>query len=108
MTVFTVETYVVKPDKLGEFVAFVKNWKAWMKKRPELFKEMKSYKVYSNLLGGNWGGGAWMTEFDSLADVEKGFNKLMADKEFLTKMMPEWNALILPGTYSINVWTPLP
>jgi len=34
MTVFTVETYVVKPDKLREFTAFVKNWEAWQKRRP--------------------------------------------------------------------------
>jgi hypothetical protein len=106
MTIFTVETYVVRPDKLDEFTAFVKNWEAWTKERPELFKEAKSYKVFSHLLGGTWGGGAWMAEYESLADLEKLFNRLMADKEFMTKMA-EWNAMILPGTYSINVWTPV-
>ncbi|HVP17278.1 MAG TPA: hypothetical protein VMT42_07920 [candidate division Zixibacteria bacterium] len=108
MTVFSMETYVVKPDKLSEFTAFVKNYEAYMKKRPELFKELKSHKVFSHLLGGNWGGGAWMGEYENLADLEKNFNKLMGDKEFMTKMFPEWNALIVPGTYSINVWTPVP
>jgi hypothetical protein len=107
MTIFTLERYVVKPDKLGEFTAFVKNWEAFKKKRPDLCKEIKSYKIFSDLLGGNWGGGAWMMEFDSLADFEKMFKKLMADKEFMT-VMAEWNALIVPGTYSINVWTPVP
>jgi hypothetical protein len=107
MTIFTLERYVVKPDKLGEFTAFVKKFEALTKKRPELCKEMKSYKIFSDLLGGNWGGGAWMTEYDNLADFEKCFKKAMADKEFMT-MMAEWNALIVPGTYSINVWTPVP
>jgi len=104
MTIFLVERYVVKPDKLGEFKAFVNKWEALRKKRSELFKEMKSYKVFSDLLGGNWGGGAWMTEFDSLADFEKAFKK-MEDKEFMA-MMAEWNTLIVPGTYSISVWSP--
>jgi hypothetical protein len=107
MTVFTVETYVVKPDELGELTAFVKNFDAFKKRRPEMFKKMKSYKVFSNLLGGNWGGGVWMSEFDSLADFEEAFKKAMEDKEFIT-MMAEWNALIVPGTYSINVWSPVP
>jgi len=108
MTVFTMETYVVKPEKLGEFTTFIKNYEAWMKKRPELFKEVKSHKVFSDLLGGHWGGGAWLGEYESLADLEKNLNKLMGDKEFMTKMMAEWNALLLPGTYSINVWTSVP
>ena len=107
MTVFTVERYVVKPDKLAEFTAFVKKFKAIVKRRPELCKEMKSYKIYSDQLGGNWGGGTWMTEYDSLADFEKCVKRAMGDKEFIT-IMAEWNALIVPGTYSINVWTPVP
>jgi len=107
MTVFTVERYVVKPDKLAEFTAFVSKYKAIMKRRPEFFKEMKSYKVYSDHLGGNWGGGTWMTEFESLAEFEKAFKKAMEDKEFMT-MMADWNALIVPGTYSISVWSPVP
>jgi len=107
MTIFTVERYVVKPDKLAEVPALVNKWKAMIKRRPEVFKEMKSYKVYSDLFGGNWGGGAWMTEFDSLADFQKAFERAMADKEFTT-FLAEWNALIVPGTYSISVWSPVP
>ena len=108
MTVFMTETYVVKSDKLDELAACVKNLEAMMKKRPALFKEVKSHKVFSDLIGGHWGGGAWLGEYESLADLEKNFNKLMKDKEFMTKMMPEWNALMVPGTYSINVWTSVP
>jgi hypothetical protein len=107
MTIFVVERYVVKPDKLGEFKALIKKFDAMVKKRPGLLKEMKSYKVFSDLFGGNWGGGAWMTEVESLADFEKAFKRVMADKEYTT-MMAEWNALIVPGTYSISVWTPVP
>jgi len=73
-----------------------------------LFKEVKSHKIFSHLLGGNWGGIVWMAEYENLADpLEKFYYRLMGDKES-PKMNAEWNALIIPGTYSVNVWTPVP
>lgn len=104
VTIFMVETYVVNPDKLGEFPAFVKKWDAFMKKRPALFKEMKSSHVFSQMFGGNSSAGIWMTEYESLAELEKSFNKLKEDKE-LMNTMSEWNELIMPGTHSVNIWT---
>jgi len=107
MTVFLVETYIVKPDKLGEYMAFHKKFETWMKKHPELSKEVKSYKVFSHMLGGKWGGYVWMTEFENLADAEKNINKLMKS-EFMTKLYPEWASLIVPGSYSIDIWNLVP
>lgn len=49
-----------------------------------------------------------MWEMESLADVEKFLNKCMADKEWMTKFYPEFAALMVPGTHSLNVWTPVP
>jgi hypothetical protein len=108
MTIWVVETYVVKPDKLGEFTTVIKNFKAFMKRRPDLFKETKSYKVFNHMLGGTWGGGVWMTEMESLADLEKGLKKQMEDKEFMTEVYAKFMTLIVPGTYSVNIWTPVP
>jgi len=108
MTVFMVETYIIKPDKLGEFTAFIKKFETWMKKHPELFKEVKSHKLFSHLLGGNWGGFVEMWEAKSLADIEKVFNRVMQDKEYMTKIYPEVMALVVPGTHSINIWNPVP
>jgi hypothetical protein len=100
-----VETYVVKPDKLGEFTAFCKKKETYMKKRPDLFKEVKSHKLFSQMLGGNWGGYVEIWEAKSLADIEKVFNRVMQDKEYMTKINPEGNALIVPGTDSLNIWS---
>jgi hypothetical protein len=41
MTVFMVETLVVKPDKMGDAAAFQKKFETLMKNRPDLFKEIK-------------------------------------------------------------------
>jgi len=104
MTVFLVETYVVKPDKLGEFTEFYKKSKTWMKKHPELFKEMKSHKLFSHMVGGKWGGFVEMLEAKSLAHIEKVLSGAIQDKEYKTKILPEFIALIVPGTHSVEIW----
>ena len=104
MATFMVETYVIKPEKQADFPAFVKKFFAWKEKRPELFKEVKSYKMFAQMLGGNWGGYVEMWEFESLADVEKCFSRVMQDKEFMTTIYPEFATLEVPGTDSINIW----
>jgi hypothetical protein len=100
-----VTTYVVKPDKLGEYAAFIKKWLAWKKTRPDLFKEIKSLKFFSHWLGGNVGGYVEMWEMESLADGEKWSSRYSQDKERMT-MLPEFMAIIVPGTYSLNIWRP--
>jgi len=72
MTVFLVETYVIKLEKQTEFTAYKEKWKKFF---AQLLKELKSYKMFSQMLGGNWGGYVEMWEFENLADCEKFFNK---------------------------------
>jgi hypothetical protein len=108
MTVMYVETYVMKPDKLGEFAVFAKNFDAFMKKRSDLTKGMKSFKRFSHMFGGSWGGYVDMIEFENLADLEKVFNKVISDKEFMTRIYPTFASLIVPGTDSISIWNSVP
>ena len=105
-TVFLVEKYDVRLDKLTEYAALLKKFDAFAKKRPDLFKGVKSHRVFRHMLGGSYGGCIEMTEMDSLADVEKFVAKAMADKEFMTKIYAEFMALIVTETYSANIWTP--
>jgi hypothetical protein len=104
MTIMMVDSYVVKPDKLGEYPAFLKKLDAFIKKRQELFKEAKSIKFSSKFLGGTWGGFVEMYEFENLADFEKCFNKVMHDKEFLTTIYAEVPNYIVPGSESVEIW----
>ena len=100
------EKYDVKLDKLEEYTALLKKFEPYMKKRPDLFKGVKSHRVFRHMLGGSYGGCVEMTEMDSLADVEKFVNRAMADKEFMTEIYAEFMALIVTETYSANIWTP--
>jgi len=109
LTVFLVETYVIKPEKQVEFTAYKKKWKkffAYKENRPQLFSGVKSYKMFAQMLGGNYGGYVEMWEFTNLADCEKFFNKVM-QSDYTTKLYPEFASLIVPATYSMNVWNPV-
>lgn len=106
MTVFMVETYVIKPEKEAEFKAMLKKFFAYKEKHPQLFKEVKSYKIFSHLLGGKWGGYVEMSEFDNLADFEKWINRLM-QSDFMTTIYSGFMALVVPATDSISIWNPV-
>jgi hypothetical protein len=106
MTVFLVETYVIKPEKQTEFTAYKKKWKKFFAYREghlARFKEVKSHKMFSQMLGGNFGGYVEMWEFESLADCEKFFNRIMKS-DYMTKLAPEFASLEVPATRSMNIW----
>jgi hypothetical protein len=104
LTIWMVDSYVIRPDKLGEFPALLKKLKAFIKKRPELFKEARSVKFFSHMLGGTWGGYVEMYEFENLADFEKCFNRIMQDKEFMTTIYAEFTSRVVPGSESADIW----
>jgi YesN/AraC family two-component response regulator len=103
MTIFWVDSYVIKPDKLDEFMQVLKKFKAWMKKQPDLFKQVKSYKAFSHMLGGEWGGYVEMFEFENLAEFEKWKNKI-AQSKFAKTHLAESASLIVPSSESLEIW----
>jgi len=107
MTIFLMETYVIKPDKLEEFTALLKKLETYMKKHPDLFKEVKSHKVFSQILGANWGGYVEMTEFENLTNFEKWMMRIM-QSDYMKTVYPEYAVLEVPGMHSINMWNPVP
>lgn len=105
MTVFLVETYVIKPEKRAEFTAYIEKEKRSeiLQKRPQFFKEVKSYKMFAQVLGGNFDGYVEMWEFENLADCEKMFNRVM-QSDYMTTLYPEFASLIVPATHSMSIW----
>lgn len=103
MTIFWVDSHVIKPDKLGEFTKVLKKFKAWMKKQPDLFKEVKSYKVFNHMLGDKWGGYVEMFEFESLAEFERWKNKITRS-EFAKTHLAESASLTVPSSESLEIW----
>ena len=107
MAIFKVEMYVIKPEKQEEYMALVEKWAAYIKNK-EKCKELKSWKLFSQTIGGTTGAYVEMGEFENLANFEKFMNRIEQDKKFITTIMSPWMSCIVPGTYSMNIWKSVP
>jgi hypothetical protein len=107
MTIFKVETYLIKPEKQKEYMAMIKKWTAYIKNK-EKCKELKSWKLFSQMIGGTTGAYVEMGEFENLANFEKLMDRIMQDKEFIETIMTPWMSCIVDGTYSMNIWNSVP
>lgn len=104
MTVYRIETYVIKPEKHEEYRALMKKWQAYVKKHRQKCRELKSWKLFSRLIGDQIGGYVEMWELDSLGDYEKLMSRIMQDKEFQSIVSEFSRNCMVPATYSANVW----
>ena len=102
MAIFYVETYMVKPEKQADFMPLWKKFLKYAKDNPKMFK-YKSGKVFTKMFGGVYGTYVSITEYDSLADLEKEMATAMKDERGL-KLMQDFMALVVPGTYKAKIW----
>lgn len=105
MKILELETVVVKPEKQEEAMALWQKMVKYMKEHPEKTRA-KSTKIFTQVLGGTFGALVVMSEYDSLADWEKDYATMMQD-ETQMKVMQEFMALIVPGTFSVNILSAL-
>jgi len=100
MTIFWVGTYLVKREKRQEFLSFQQRWLKYVKDNPETFKELKSWKLFSQDIGGTLGGYIEMWEYDSLTEYAKAVEKFDSDKGYV-EFAEEWYRLAESSTCSI-------
>jgi antibiotic biosynthesis monooxygenase (ABM) superfamily enzyme len=106
MTVYLARTYVVNPDKLDEHNEWGKKLVALMKKKPGLFRGVKSLQVLRHKYGGSVGGFTALWGFESLANIEgweSGFSEIPEEKTLRAEFME----LIVPGSYSACILEPI-
>jgi len=103
MSVFIIETYVVKPEKQEEFISALKRILNYKTENPEKFKEMKSKKIFSQMFGDISGKYIEINEFDNMADAEKYMAREEKDEEFM-RLYQEAKLLLVPATYSLTIW----
>jgi hypothetical protein len=101
MTILEVETFIVKPEKQGEVMALWQKAIKYMKDHPEKTKA-KSTKIFTQVLGGNFGAFVSMSEYDNIADWEKEYATMMQDETYM-KLFQESQTFIVPGTLTINI-----
>ena len=95
---------MVKPEKRVAFKSLMQRVHKYKEENLELFKEVKSWKLFRQMFGGIAGAYVSMWEFENLADLEKCWAKEDKDERF-TKMHQELLQLIEPATFSIEIWT---
>jgi hypothetical protein len=106
MAVFKVETYVVKPEKQVEYMAVMKKWAAYMKRNKQKCKELRSWRLFSQMFGGTAGGYVEIAEFENLAALEKSMHKIFHGQEkSIVEIVSGFTSSLVPGTYSVNVWS---
>ena len=106
LTVYLARTYVVNPDKLDEHNEWGKKLVALMKKKPGLFRGVKSLRVLRHKYGGSVGGFTALWGFKSLASIEgweSCFSEIPEEKALRTEFME----LIVPGSYSARILEPI-
>ena len=107
MSIFIVQTYLVKPEKQEEFMSLVRRFLKYKEENPEMFKEVKSLKLFAQMFGGISGRYIEAREFDNLAAAEKYRTRILKDeqaREEIKKIHQEFTRLIEPATHSSNVW----
>lgn len=103
MSIFVVDTHVVKPEKQEGYASLMKRLRKYMKENPETFRGLKSWKVFAQMFGGISGGHVQLWEYDSMADIEKSMMLMFRDKGFM-EIKREFDRLIEPTTHSWNIW----
>jgi hypothetical protein len=105
MTLFKVETYVIKPEKQEEYRTIMKKWAVYIRENEEKCKELKSWKLFSQMTGGKSGGYIEMGEFENLADYEKFMHRIFhGHDKFIAAIVSGFTTCVVPGTYSMNLW----
>jgi hypothetical protein len=103
MGLFIVDTYVIKTEKQGEFLQYIKKLLEFQNQNPEKFKECRSWKIFRQAFGGVSGAYIEMTEFDNLAEAERWGSRMRED-EVMMKFREQFMPLLEPASHSMNVW----
>jgi len=103
LTIFIVDIYLVKTEKLSQFMQYIQKFLKHKEENPKKFKECKSWRVFRQAFGEMSGAFVEMMEFENMADAEKWGARMREDK-VMVKYREEFMPLIEPATHSMELW----
>ena len=106
MTVFNVETYVVKSEKRDEFNPALHEFLKYKEEHPELFEGLLSWRLFQQDYGGISGSYIEMWEFEDLAAMKTITSRIFSD-EGMKKISKGFHQLVEPATFSNSIWRPI-
>ena len=86
---------------MSEFADYLKKYAARASEKRDLFKELKSFRFFTQAFGANAAG--YVQMWESLTDLEKWMKNYFQDKEAAV-WHQQWLSLIVPETWSLSVW----
>lgn len=91
-----VRSATVLPGKLGEAIA-------WGKEGVAIIKRVTGKEVaFCTAFGGQISGVAWISQYDSVAQIEDDLAKLMADREYAAALTKA--TMFVPGSGHDQMW----
>jgi len=106
MSVFLVETYVVRAEKLSELDPALNEFLQFKETRPDLFNGLRSWKLLKQEYGGVSDMYIEMWEFDSLAAMEAIDSRLSSDDE-MKRIGRKFHELVEATSFSASIWYPV-
>jgi hypothetical protein len=106
MSIFLVETYVLKTEKSTEFTPLLNEFLKYKKEHAQLFEGLKSWKLYKQKYGQIAGLYIEMWEYESLAHMED-INKRIFEDEEMKRINEDFHQLVEPATFSASIWSPV-
>lgn len=103
VSIITVETYVVRAERSIEFTTLIDEFLKFKKAHPQLFKGVKSWKLYKQDYGQPAGMYIEMWEYGNLAQVEETNRQIFSD-ERMKKINAAFHKLVVPATFSASIW----
>lgn len=103
MSILVVVTYAVKPGKHEEYMSLMKKLRKYKDENSELFKEVKSWRIFTQIFGAIADAYKDTLEFDTMADFENYLTKITNDEGY-KKIYEEIIQLVDPATCSQVLW----
>jgi len=103
MSILVVETYVVKAEKRAEFTPLLNEFLKYKQDHPQVFRGLKSWRLYKQNLGQPAGMYIEMWEYESLAAMEA--DRSCEEDEEMKRISAGFHQLVEPATFSASIWS---
>ena len=106
MSVFVVETYVVRAEKLEDFTPALQEFLDFKDRNPALFEGLKSWRLLKQEFGGVSDMYVEMWEYENLAEMERVSEQIFAD-EGMSRIGKGFHQLVEPTSFTAAIWYPV-
>lgn len=104
LSIFLIDTWVHVKGKRKENEEVVKKILQYGARHPDISKYVESLRYFKHSIGGKPAGRrVLITEFTSLTDMDRFFNKLRKEKEW-QKIAQEWAEVMDSSTVESQLW----